>query len=123
MLSTQQSSTQQSSTQQSSTQQSSTQQSSTQQSSTQQSSAQQSSTQQSSAHQTFRSTVSRISPLWMILLICAASSLLLLALQALRVGMGFHVHPLGEDRVWIRMMANYPGFEMDRQWWSLASRN
>ncbi len=59
----------------------------------------------------------------MILLICAASSLLLLSLQALRVGMGFHVHPLGEDRVWIRMMANYPGFEMDRQWWSLASRN
>jgi len=59
----------------------------------------------------------------MIVFIWAASSLLLLALQALRVGIGFHVHPLGEDLVWIRMMANYPGFEMDRQWWSLASRN
>src|SRR6266478_4954634 len=91
--------------------------------STQQSSTQQSSTQQSSTHQTFRSTVSRISPLWMIVLIWAASSLLLLALQALRVDIGFHVHPLGEDRVFIRLMANYPGLEMDRQWWALASRN
>jgi hypothetical protein len=45
------------------------------------------------------------------------------ALQALRLGVGFHVHPLGEERVFIRLMANYPGLQMDKQWWGMASRN
>jgi hypothetical protein len=76
-----------------------------------------------STHQTSRSTVLRISPLWIIILVWAASNLLLLALQALRFGVGFHVHPLGEDRVWIRLMANHPGFEMNRQYWAISSRN
>ena len=68
--------------------------------------------------------MSRISPLWIIVLVWAASNLLLLALQALRFGVGFNVHPLGEDREMIRLMANYPGFEMHRQFWAtLESRN
>jgi len=84
----------------------------------------QSSTHQASTRQTFRSTVSRISPLWIIFLVWAASNLLLLALQALGLGVGFHVHPLGEDRQMIRLMANYPGLEMLRQFWAtLESRN
>jgi hypothetical protein len=82
------------------------------------------STDQSSTHQTSPSTVSRISPLWIIFLVWAASNLLLLALQALGLGVGFHVHPLGEDRQMIRLMANYPGLEMLRQFWAtLESRN
>jgi hypothetical protein len=82
------------------------------------------STDQSSTHQTSPSTVSRISPLWIIFLVWAASNLLLLALQALGLGVGFHVHPLGEDRQMIRLMANYPGLEMHRQFWAtLESRN
>jgi hypothetical protein len=68
--------------------------------------------------------VSRISPLWIIVFVWAASNLLLFALQALRLGVGFHVHPLGEDREFTRLMANYPGLEMLRQFWAtLESRN
>jgi hypothetical protein len=82
------------------------------------------STHQASTHETSRSAVLRISPLWIIILVWAAGNLLLLALQALRLGVGFHIHPLGEDRTWIRLMANHPGFEMDRQFWAtLESRN
>jgi hypothetical protein len=82
------------------------------------------STHGSNAHQSFRSTVSRISPLWIIVLIWAASNLLLLVLQALNLGIGFHVHPLGEDREMIRLMANYPGLEMHRGFWArLETRN
>src|SRR3979490_2612248 len=82
------------------------------------------STHQSSTHQTSRSTVSRISPLWIIVLVWAASNLLLLALQALRFGVGFNVHPLGEDREMIRLMANYQGLDMVRGFWAnLESRN
>jgi hypothetical protein len=79
---------------------------------------------QSSTHEIFRSTVSRISPLWIIVLAWAASNLLLLALQALGFGVGFSVHPLGEDREMMRLMANYPGLELHRQFWAtLESRN
>jgi hypothetical protein len=60
----------------------------------------------------------------MILIIWAASNLLLLALQALRLGVGFSVHPLGEDREMIRLMANYPGLELHHQFWTtLETRN
>jgi hypothetical protein len=59
----------------------------------------------------------------MIVLVWAASNLLLFALQALSLGMGFHIQPLCEDRSWIHLMANYPGFEMHRQWWTWASRS
>jgi hypothetical protein len=82
------------------------------------------STDQSSTHQTSRSTASRISPLWIIVIVWAASNLLLLALQALGFGVGFNVHPLGEDREMIRLMANYPGLEMYGQFWAtLEGRN
>jgi hypothetical protein len=82
------------------------------------------STDQSSTDQTSQPTVSRISPLWIITLVWAASNLLLLVLQASRCGVGFHIHPLGEDREMIRLMANYPGFEMHRHFWTaLESRN
>src|SRR5262249_36159181 len=82
------------------------------------------STDQSSAHQTFGSTMSRISPLWIIAFVWAASNLLLLALQALGFGVGFNVHPLGEDRNMIRLMVNYPGLELHRQFWvTLETRN
>jgi|SRR6516225_5658729 len=70
------------------------------------------STDQSSTHRTSRSTVSRISPLWIIVIVWAASNLLLFALQGLGLGVGFHVHPLGEDREWVRLMAKYQGLEM-----------
>jgi hypothetical protein len=73
---------------------------------------------------TFRCTVSRISPLWIIVIVWGASNLLLLALQGLGFGVGFHVHPLGEDRNMIRMMANYPGLELHHQFWAtLETRN
>jgi hypothetical protein len=81
------------------------------------------SAQQTTIDQTSRTRVFRVSPLWIILLVWAASNLLLLVLQSLRLGVGFHVHPTGEDRVWIRLMANYPGFELNRQYWAIASRN
>src|SRR6516162_10176705 len=82
------------------------------------------STDQSSTHRTFRSTVSRISPLWIIFIVWAASNLLLFALQALGFGVGFHVHPLGEDREFTRLMANYPGLELHHQFWAtLETRN
>jgi len=81
-------------------------------------------THQPSTRQTFRSRLSRISPLWLIVLVWAASNLLLLALQALGFGVGFNVHPLGEDREMIRLMANYPGLELDHQFWTkLETRN
>jgi hypothetical protein len=75
-----------------------------------------------STHHTSRSTVLRVSPLWIIILVWAASNLLLLALQVFRLGVGFHVHPLGEDREWIRLVANYPGLEMPRQFWATLER-
>jgi hypothetical protein len=82
------------------------------------------STDQSSTHQTSRSTVSRISPLWIIVIVWAASNLLLFVLQGLGLGVGFHVHPLCEDREWIHLMANYQGLEMCGQFcWTLKSRN
>ena len=82
------------------------------------------STDQLSTHQAFRSAVSRISPLWIIVIVWAASNLLLLALQALGFGVGFHVHPLGEDREFTRLMANYPGLELHHQFWTtLETRN
>ena len=68
--------------------------------------------------------MSRISPLWNIFLVWVASNLLLLALQALGLGVGFHVHPLGEDREFTRLMANYPGLELHHQFWAtLETRN
>jgi len=82
------------------------------------------STDQSSTHQTSGSAVSRISPLWMIVLVWAAGNLLLLALQALRFDVGFHVHPLGEDRKMIHLMANYSGLEVHRHFWAtVENRN
>ena len=82
------------------------------------------STHQSSTRQTSRSVVVRISPLWVIVLVWAASNLLLLGLQALGLGVGFHVHPLGEDREFTRLMANYPGLELHHQFWTtLETRN
>jgi hypothetical protein len=82
------------------------------------------STDQSGMRRTFRYMVSRISPLWIIVIVWAASNLLLLALQALRFGVGFNVHPLGEDREMIRLMANYPGLELHHQFWAnLETRN
>jgi hypothetical protein len=78
---------------------------------------------QSSTQGTCRSTSSRISPLWMVVFVWAASNLLLLALQTLRLGVGFHIYPLCEDRSWIHLMTNYPGFEMHRQFWSWTSRS
>jgi hypothetical protein len=87
-------------------------------------SAHQLNTNQPSTHQTSRSAVSRISPLWIIVLIWAASNLLLFALQALGLGVGFDVHPLGEDRKMILLMANHPGLELERQFWAtLEQRN
>jgi hypothetical protein len=68
--------------------------------------------------------MSRISPLWIIVLVWGASNLLLLVLQALGFGVGFNVHPLGEDRNMIRLMANYPGLELHHQFWTtLETRN
>jgi hypothetical protein len=87
-------------------------------------SMQQANTQRSSTHQAFRSAVSRISPLRIIVLVWTASNLLLLAMQVLNVGVGFNVHPLGEDRRMIRLMANYRGLEMHRQFWgTIEKRN
>src|SRR6516165_845630 len=87
-------------------------------------STQQSSTHQLSTQQTTRSTVSRISPLLIIVLVWAAGNLLLLGLQALRFDVGFNVHPLGEDRVMIRLMDNYPGLKIHQQFWAtLEGRN
>jgi hypothetical protein len=84
----------------------------------------QSSTQQSSRHHASRPEVLRVSPLWIIILVWAASNLLLLALQAFRFGVGFHVHPLAEDREWTRLAANHPGLEMVQQFWAtLEKRN
>ena len=60
----------------------------------------------------------------MIVLIWAASNLLLLALQALGFPVGFRIHPMGEDRVFIHLMANHPGVEMLRQFWTtVETRN
>jgi hypothetical protein len=60
----------------------------------------------------------------MILIVWAASNLLLLALQGLGLGVGFGVHPLSEDREMIRLMANYQGLDMCGQFWrTLESRN
>jgi hypothetical protein len=57
-------------------------------------------------------------------MVWAASNLLLLALQALGFGVGFSVHPLGEDREFTRLMANYPGLELHHQFWTrLETRN
>jgi hypothetical protein len=82
------------------------------------------STNRSSTHWTLRSTVSRISPLWIIVIVWAASNLLLFALQGLGLGVGFHVHPLCEDREMTHLMTNYQGLEMCGQfWWTLESRN
>ena len=84
-------------------------------------STQKSGTQESAepiARQAFPFTVSRISPLWIIVLVWAASNLLLLALQGMGFGIGFNVHPLGEDRKMIRLMTNYPGLELHGQFWS-----
>ena len=68
--------------------------------------------------------MSQISPLWIIVLVWAASNLLLLALQGLGLGVGFHVHPLGEDRELNGLMANYPGLELHHQCWTtLETRN
>jgi hypothetical protein len=68
--------------------------------------------------------VSRISPLWIIFFVWAASNLSLLALQTLGFGVGFNVHPLGEDREFTRLMANYPGPELYHQFWTtLETRN
>ena len=75
-------------------------------------------------HRISRSTVLRISPFWILVLVWAASNLLLLALQACGFGIGFNVHPLGEDRKMLRLMANYPGLELHAQFWGkLESRN
>ena len=83
-----------------------------------------SSTQQLSTHQASQSTLSRLSPLSIIFIVWAASNLFLLALQALGLGVGFHVHPLGEDREFTRLMANYPGLELHHQFWTtLETRN
>jgi len=82
------------------------------------------STQKSSTHQASLSTVWRISPLWVIVLVWATSNLLLLVLQALGFGVGFNVRPLGEDREMIRLMANYPGLELHHKFWTtLEARN
>ena len=60
----------------------------------------------------------------MIFLIWAASNLLLLVLQALGFAVGFNIHPLGEDRDFTRLMANYPGLEFHHQFWTtLETRN
>ena len=68
--------------------------------------------------------MSRISPLWIIFIVWAASNLLLLALQGLGLGVGFHVHPLGEDRELSGLTANYPGLELHHQFWTtLETRN
>jgi hypothetical protein len=68
--------------------------------------------------------MSRISFLWIVVIVWAASNLLLLALQGVGLGVGFHVHPLGEDREFTRLMANYPGLELHHQFWtSLETRN
>jgi hypothetical protein len=62
--------------------------------------------------------------LWIIFLVWAAGNLLLLGLQALRFDVGFIVHPLGEDRKMIRLMADYPSLKMHQQFWAtLEGRN
>jgi hypothetical protein len=62
--------------------------------------------------------------LWVIVLVWGASNLVLLALQAMGLGVGFNVHPLGEDREFTRLMANYPGLELHHQFWTkLETRN
>jgi hypothetical protein len=62
--------------------------------------------------------------LCIIFIVWAVSNLLLLALQALGFGVGFSVHPLGEDREFTRLMANYPGLELHHQFWTtLETRN
>jgi hypothetical protein len=62
--------------------------------------------------------------LWIIFFVWAASNLLLLALQALGFAVGFNVHPLGEDREFTRLMANYPSLEFQHQFWTtLETRN
>jgi hypothetical protein len=62
--------------------------------------------------------------LWIIFIVWAASNFLLLALQALSLGVGFRVHPLGEYREFTRLMANYPGLELHHQFWeTLETRN
>ncbi len=77
-----------------------------------------------STHQTSRSTVFRLSPLWIITLVWAASLLLLVLLQAFNSGLGFHVRPQAEDRECIRLLQKYPGLEMVRQFWeTLEKRN
>ena len=82
------------------------------------------STHESSTCPTSRSTVSRISPLGMIVLVWAAGIVVLLALQALGFGVGLRVRPLAEDRYLIRLMANYHWLEVPRQFWAtVESRN
>ncbi|MBV9672938.1 MAG: hypothetical protein JO076_08975, partial [Verrucomicrobia bacterium] len=82
------------------------------------------STQDSSIHPISRPTAFRLSPLWIIILVWAASLLLLLLLQALNSGIGFHIRPLAEDREWIRLVQKYSGIEMVRQFWeTLEKRN
>ena len=82
------------------------------------------STHRSSMRQTSPSTVSGISPLCIIVLVWAASNLLLLVLQALNIGLGFHVRQLGEDREFTRLMATFPGLEFQHQFWAtLETRN
>jgi hypothetical protein len=62
--------------------------------------------------------------LWVIVLVWVASNLVLLALQALGLGVGFQVHPLGEDREFTRLLTNYPGLELHHQFWTrLETRN
>jgi hypothetical protein len=62
--------------------------------------------------------------LWIIFIVWVASNLLLLGLQSLRLGVGFIVHPLGEDREFTRLMSNYPGLELHHQFWAtLETRN
>jgi hypothetical protein len=79
---------------------------------------------QLSMHQTSRSKVFRISPLWIIFFVWAASNFLLLALQPLGLGVGFNIHPLGEDREFTRLMTNYPGPELFYKFWTtLEGRN
>jgi hypothetical protein len=62
--------------------------------------------------------------LGIIVIVWAASNLLLVALQALGFGVGLNVHPLGEDREFTRLMANYPGLKLPHQFWTtLETRN
>jgi hypothetical protein len=62
--------------------------------------------------------------LWIIFFVWAAGNLLLLVLQALGFGVGFNIHPLGEDREFTRLMTNHPGRELYHQFWTtLETRN